>query len=134
MTLSCPAECRVGIAIVEDERDLVKVYEKAFAKKGIAICFVALDGIEAVKMYIQCTPKPHCILMDYRMPIMNGIEATREILKFDPEAKIIFLSADIAVRDEALKAGALTFLKKPANLSAIIDAIYNAMGVVPVVT
>lgn len=127
----CPAVCRVGIAIVEDEKDLVKVYQKAFARKGIEICFVAFDGIEAVRLYVACSPKPHSVLMDYRMPIMNGIDAMKEILKIDPEARVIFLSADIAVREEAMKAGAFTFLKKPASLKDILDAVQRALGRMP---
>ncbi|WP_424356970.1 response regulator [Methanocella sp. MCL-LM] len=127
----CSPACRVGIAIVEDEKELVKVYEKAFSRKGIQICFIAYDGIEAVKKYIECTPRPHAILMDYRLPIMNGIDASREILKLDPEARIIFLSADVAVRDEAISAGAYAFLKKPASLKDIVDTVKKATGAIP---
>ena len=118
--------CRVGIAIVEDEKDLVKAYERLFAKKGILICFVAYDGVEAVKKYIQCTPKPHMVIMDYRLPIMNGIETTKEIIRMDPSAKIIFLSADINVKEEAMQAGAFTFLKKPVSINNIISAVHTA--------
>lgn len=120
--------CRVGIAIVEDEKDLVKAYERLFEKKGILICFVAYDRIEAVKKYVQCFPKPHVVIMDYRLPIMNGIEATREILKIDPAVKIIFLSADINVKEEAMQAGAFTFLKKPVGIKDIISAVRTATG------
>lgn len=129
----CRPKCRVGIAIVEDEKELVKVYEKAFSRKGIEVCFVAYDGIEAIKKYLECAPRPHAILMDYRLPIMNGIEATTEILKIDPEAKIVFLSADINVRDEALNSGAFAFLKKPASLKDILDVVQKAMGRIPAV-
>ena len=124
----CNAPCRVGIAIVEDEKELVNVYERLFNKRGIIVCFVAYDGIEAVKKFIECTPKPHVVLMDYRLPVMNGIEATREILKIDPEAKIVFLSADINVKDTAMAAGAFTFLKKPASINEITKAVENAIG------
>jgi two-component system chemotaxis response regulator CheY len=116
---------------VEDEKDLVKVYQRAFSRKGIEICFVAYDGLEAIKKYIECTPRPHSILMDYRLPIMNGIDTTKEILKFDPDARIVFLSADIAVKDEAMKAGAFAFLKKPASLKDIIDMVQRATGTIP---
>ena len=118
--------CAVGIAIVEDEKDLVKVYQKMFAKKGIQICFVAYDGVEAVKKYLQCTPKPHVVIMDYRLPVMNGIDATRELLLIDPDAKVIFLSADIGVKDEAMQIGAFRFVKKPASLKDILDAVTTA--------
>lgn len=123
----CAQICRVGIAVVEDETDLVKIYTKIFAKKDIQICFVAFDGLEAVKKYMDCDPKPHTILMDYRLPIMDGIDATREILKIDPKAKIIFLSADIHVKEEAMRAGAFIFLKKPVSIKTITDAVESAM-------
>lgn len=127
----CPEVCRVGIAIVEDEKALVKVYERAFARNGILICFIAYDGLEAVKKYIECAPRPHVVIMDYRLPIMSGIEATREILKIDPEVRIIFLSADVGVEKEAMQAGAFAFLKKPVSLSVIIDTVNRAMGKLP---
>lgn len=119
--------CLVGIAIVEDEKELVKVYEKILSRNQIEICFVAYDGLEAIKKYVECTPKPHVMLMDYRLPIMDGIEATKEILKMDHEAKIIFLSADIGVKDEALGAGAILFLKKPVHVKDILSATLNAL-------
>jgi two-component system chemotaxis response regulator CheY len=119
--------CRVGIAVVDDEKDLVKIFTKAFTKKGIQICFVAFDGLEAVKKYVECEPKPHTIIMDYRLPIMDGIDATREILKIDPSAKIIFLSADIQVKEEAIKSGAFMFLKKPVSIKTITDAVESAI-------
>jgi DNA-binding NtrC family response regulator len=125
----CDQTRRVGIAIVEDEKDLVKVYEKIFSKRNIFICFVAYDGLEAVKKFIECTPKPHVVLMDYRLPIMNGVEATKEILKIDPYTKIVFLSADVSVRDEAMRVGACIFLKKPASIKDILGAMESAIGI-----
>ncbi len=124
----CDPSCRVGIAVVEDEKDLVKLYRRVFDKKGIKICFIAFDGLEAVKKYIECLPKPHVILMDYRLPIMDGITATRDILKMDPDVKVIFLSADISVKEEALRAGAYLFLKKPVNINDITKAVETAFG------
>jgi len=119
----CSEGCNVGIAIVEDEKELVKVYQRIFSRKGFFISFVAYDGLEAVKKYIECTPKPHVIIMDYRLPLMNGIDATKEILKIDANARIVFLSADIGVKDEAMKAGAFIFLKKPASIMEITNAV-----------
>jgi two-component system, chemotaxis family, chemotaxis protein CheY len=124
----CPDGCRVGIAIVEDEKDLVDVYQRMFARRNIIICFVAFDGRDALKKFIECTPKPHVILMDHRLPGMSGIEVTEEMLKLDPEAKVVFLSADVGVMDEALRAGAAAFLKKPASLKDIISTVEAAIA------
>lgn len=128
------AVCSVGIAIVEDEKELVKVYRKLFERKGITICFVAFDGKEAVTKFIECVPKPRVIVMDYRLPIMNGIEASKEILKLDPDARIIFLSADIGVKEEAMKTGARTFLKKPVGIKDMINAVEAALNRKPLKT
>lgn len=120
--------CTVGIAIVEDEKALVRLYEKAFIRKNIKICFIAYDGIDAIKDYIVCSPRPHAVLMDYRLPVMNGLEAMKEILKIDPDAKVVFLSADIAVRDEAMRGGAYAFLKKPASITDITSVVERAIN------
>jgi two-component system chemotaxis response regulator CheY len=126
--IECSDKCNVGLAIVEDEKDLVKVYQRIFTKRGIRICYVAYDGMDAVKKYIECTPKPHVIIMDYRLPLMNGIEVSKEILNIDPEAKIVFLSADIDVKEDAMAAGAFVFLKKPVSIKLIVDAVERGFG------
>lgn len=123
--------CYVGLAIVEDEKELVNVLLKLFNIHKIAVCFVAYDGREALLNFIRCDPKPHLILMDYRLPTLNGIEATKEILKISPDTKIIFLSADEDIMSEALKAGAAAFLKKPTSLKEIGNAIQEVVNTSP---
>ncbi len=115
-------------AIVEDETALIKIYERAFERKGIPVCFVALDGMEAVEKFDRCQVKPCVVLMDNRLPRMNGIEATKEMLKLNPGTRVIFLSADADARSEAMKAGAFLFLKKPTSISDITGSIKAAMS------
>ena len=112
-----------GIAVVEDERDLVNVYIRLFNKRGIPVSFVAYDGNEALLKFIASTPKPHIIMMDYRLPTMNGIETMKKIFEIDPDTKIIFLSADVSVKEEAMHAGAFIFLTKPARIKDATNAI-----------
>jgi two-component system chemotaxis response regulator CheY len=61
--------------------------------------------------------------MDQRMPVKDGVTATQEILRFDPNAKILFGSADLQVKNDALKAGAKDFLLKPFRIEALLKAI-----------
>jgi CheY-like chemotaxis protein len=89
---------------------------------------VAEDGLEAVEKFNRCHVKPCVVLMDNRLPQMNGIDATKEMLKLEPGTRIIFLSGDADAKEEALKAGAFLFLKKPTSLRDIILSIQNAMG------
>ena len=112
-----------SVAIVDDEADFVKLLLMLLKKRGIPVSFVAYDGREAVEKYKGADIKPDVILMDHHMQTMNGIETMRIILSNNGNIKIIFLSADAHVRDEALKAGACIFLNKPASIGEIVNAI-----------
>jgi two-component system, chemotaxis family, chemotaxis protein CheY len=119
-------DCRV--AIVEDEKDLAKMYELILVRMGIQVSFVAASGIEAIVKFKESSPKPRVVLMDNRLPSMSGIEATKIILAIKPDTRIIFLSADCGARNEAIKAGAALFINKPATVSDIVGAIGCASG------
>jgi two-component system chemotaxis response regulator CheY len=116
------------IAIVDDEKEMVKMLEEALRLRGIRACFTAFDGDEAVLKFVKSSPMPDILIMDYRMPIVNGLQATREILRIKPDMRIIILSADADIEEEALKAGAVAFLKKPASIKGIYHAIDATTG------
>ena len=59
------------------------------------------------------------------MPFKNGIEATKEILAFDSDCKIIFASADSSIKSLALSIGAINFLEKPFDIDNLILLIEN---------
>ncbi|MCR5399161.1 MAG: response regulator [Lachnospiraceae bacterium] len=71
------------------------------------------NGREAVEMYQVV--RPDIVLMDITMPEMDGITATKEIIKFDPDAKIIIVSAlgQMEMVIKAITAGAKDFIVKP---------------------
>jgi len=115
-----------GIAIIEDEKELIKVYERLFKSRGITVCFTAEDGFEGVRKFAECKPRPSIVLVDYRLPTMNGADTTRQILQIEPKTRIIFLSADMNAEAQAKAAGAYMFLKKPVSVYEIIKAINKA--------
>ncbi len=123
--------CNVGLAIVEDEKSLVSLLLNFFKIRHIAVCFIAYDGYEALLNFIHCNPQPHIVLMDYRLPTMNGLDVTKEILSISPDTKVIFLSADEGIRERAIKAGAITFLQKPSSLKDIAGAIEDVVEKYP---
>lgn len=81
------------------------------------------DGSEVAHLYEEY--KPDVILMDINMPRMNGIEATEDLMKMHPEAKIIILSIhdDGSYVTHALKTGALGYMLKEMDAEAIVEAI-----------
>jgi len=84
---------------------------------------IASDGEEAVQKYKELGKKPVIVIMDQRMPVKDGVTATQEILKHDPNARILFGSADLKVKGDALKAGAKDFLLKPFRIDMLLNAI-----------
>jgi DNA-binding NarL/FixJ family response regulator len=87
----------------------------------IEIVGEATDGQGAVQFVEQC--RPDVVLMDIRMPVMDGLEATRIIKERCPEIKVIVLSMYSSYQAEALAAGADAFLVKGCAAEDLLQAI-----------
>jgi two-component system chemotaxis response regulator CheY len=111
----------MDIFIVEDDSSIKKIYEKFLKLRGYNIIGTASNGQEAVNKFKAFQKKPEIVLMDHRMPIKSGIEATKQILEISNTSHIIFISADRSVKEEALSLGVTSFLEKPISLSDLID-------------
>lgn len=97
----------------------------------IEVCKMCAGGKEAIAAYPEV--KPDVVLSDIRMEDMDGITATEEILKVDPEAKIILLTTflDDEYINRALKVGAHGYVLKQdcASLSDTVKAVYGGQMV-----
>jgi two-component system, chemotaxis family, chemotaxis protein CheY len=110
-----------SVLIVDDELFIVELYRDILQLRGYRVIGTAFDGEEALKKYGTISEKPDVIIMDHRMPIMNGVEATKQIMKMNPKQKVIFVSADVLVEKEAREAGAIEFLPKPFRMDDLIE-------------
>ena len=90
--------------------------------------FRARNGQEAVDMAFK--EKPDLILMDIKMPVMDGLEATRKIKAKLPDMPIVALTANAFDSDRqlALEAGCDNFLAKPVNAELCIKTIQKYIG------
>jgi two-component system chemotaxis response regulator CheY len=111
------------IFLVDDEEFIIELYRDLLEAKGHTVIGVASDGDEAVKKYKDFGKKPVIVIMDQRMPVKDGVTATQEILKMNPDAKILFGSADLQIKGDAIKAGAKDFLLKPFRIEELLEAI-----------
>lgn len=84
----------------------------------------AKNGKEAVELAGDL--RPDVILMDVRMPVMSGVEATRKIKDRWPEVRVVVLSMYQRHLDEAKDAGADTFLQKGCPTQDLFDAILGS--------
>lgn len=101
------------ILIVDDSRFMRTTVGNIVEEIGHRIIGEGSNGNEAVKLYKS--KKPDIVFMDITMPEKSGIEALKEIINFDPLAKVIMCSAigqQIVIK-EAMTAGAKNFIIKP---------------------
>lgn len=116
------------IFLVEDDPSILVLFRMMIERNnGYRILDTATDGQKAIEKYKKFTKKPDLVIMDHRMPLKNGIEATMEILELDENARILFVSADVSVREKALEIGAVGFLQKPAPMDVLFAGIEKAL-------
>ncbi len=86
------------------------------------------DGQAALEAYAQL--RPDLVLMDIRMPVMNGVEATRRLMAREPEARVIILTTfdDDASVFDGLRAGARGYLLKDLSGAELAEAIRTVMA------
>lgn len=108
---------------------LQRLYEMILKTSGFNVIGKANNGEEAVKLYETNSATLDIILMDHRMPIKNGIEATKEILERNKRTKIIFTSADKSIKKTALLTGAISFLEKPFSFADLVKEIEKVLGI-----
>ncbi|MBT2453183.1 response regulator transcription factor [Streptomyces sp. ISL-43] len=109
------------------------VDDQMMVREGFSVLLNAMDGIEVVGEAVNgreaiaqvAALRPDVVLMDIRMPEMNGLEATREIVAADTNAKVLVLTTfdlDEYVY-QALRAGASGFLLKDASARQLADGV-----------
>ena len=121
-------ECRV--LIVEDQPENWQLLRQLLESAGFAVR-VAEDGAAGVEVFQAW--QPHFIWMDWRMPVLDGGEATRRIrsLPGGREVKIVALSASVFQdeRERVLAAGADDFVPKPFQFGRLFDCMSQHLGV-----
>lgn len=121
----------VRVLIVDDALFMRRMLADILKKEGFEICGEAENGKESVIKYQEL--KPDLVTMDIVMPKMeeiDGVAAVREIVKIDPRARIIMVSAmgQHSLVVEAIQAGAKDFVTKPFQPSRVIEAVKRVLS------
>lgn len=107
-----------SILVADDESSVQRLLKDVLGKQGYQV-LVASNGQEAIDTYVGS--RPDLVLMDVRMPVMDGMFAFSRIKAMDPEAMVILMTAFAAVEDavKALKEGAYDYLIKPFHIDEV---------------
>ena len=111
------------VLVVDDAAFMRLSLRTTLEKNGYEVVGEAGNGIKAIEMYKLL--KPEIVTMDITMPDMDGIAALGEIIKFDPKANVIMLSAmgqEGIVKDAVIK-GAKGFIIKPFKEEYLLKAL-----------
>jgi two-component system chemotaxis response regulator CheY len=116
------------VLIVDDAIFMRNMIRDIFASGGFTVVGEAANGLEAVEKYKDL--KPDLTTMDIVMPFKSGIEATREIVKFDGNALIVMCSAlgQESLVMEAIEAGASDFIVKPFKAEDVLAVVKKVLG------
>ena len=116
----------IKLVIVDDAPFIREVLRHIFANTEIEVVGEAQDGDEAVRLVNDL--QPQIVLMDIVMPRKSGIEATMEILKDQPQIKIIACSTldQNSMVMRALEAGCCNYITKPFKTADVLEAVRNA--------
>ena len=120
----------VRIVLVEDNEVFRDALELLLGMRDdVEIVASVGDGAAAVSAAMEY--RPDVVLMDYRLPALDGIQATAQVVEAVPGVAVVALtaSADDAEREALVEAGAVTCLTKDQELEEIVAAILQAAAV-----
>ncbi len=120
----------IRIAVVDDERMLLNVFSSLMHQYGYHADFFS-DPTKAIDVIINHPARYQLIILDIRMPQMDGLTFARRIRAVLPLLPIMFMTGEVSddVKDEALKLDQVTFLEKPFPLEETLrDVIPRFLG------
>jgi DNA-binding NarL/FixJ family response regulator len=118
----------VRILLVEDFEPFRNLIRRLLEPKpGLQIVAEVADGQEAVHQAAEL--KPALILLDIRLPSLNGLDAARQIRELSPDSKILFVSQEFSpeVVQEAMNLGASGYVLKPRLASDLLPAVETVL-------
>jgi DNA-binding response OmpR family regulator len=124
------AEHRGTILVVDDEPRMAQLLAEYLIEHGYRVA-VAHSGIEALaKLDLE---KPSVVLLDVRMPGMDGVEVLRRIRSFDQQVGILMISAndDVELAKQTVEMGAFDYTLKPVDFAYLSRAVEKMMAQVP---
>ncbi len=116
------------VLIVDDASFMRTMLKDILVSGGFDLAGEATDGIEAIQKFKEL--KPDIVTMDIVMPLKSGIDAVREIIALNKDARIIMCSAlgQESLVLEAINAGAKDYIIKPFDPDKVIEMVKKVAG------
>ncbi|NLN26767.1 MAG: response regulator [Firmicutes bacterium] len=118
----------MALVLIVDDASFMRMRLRRVVTEAGHDVIEAANGLEAIEMYKE--HKPDVVLMDITMPEMDGVEALKQIIELDPNAKVIMCTAlgQKSMVMESVKAGAKDFIVKPFQPEQVVEAVNKQVG------
>ena len=116
------------LLVVDDEEIIHRLLREGLQRHGINDVLFARDGLEALDVMEAADPAVDAVILDHRMPKMDGLTVAGHMRERWPDAEIIFFTADLEAAEQARSLGLYEVLVKPVSLQIIFNSISNALG------
>ena len=118
---------KTKILVIDDEKDLCFLFKKILTPEGYTV-LTALNGYDGIK--INQKSKPDIILLDLKMPGINGIETLRRIRKKDPDVIVIIITGygDAETIRDAAELNVYEYMAKPFNNETVMKILKEAVA------
>ncbi len=119
---------KANLLIVDDEVPFLNIMKKRFVKRGFNV-ETAVSGMDALELIAEKSDQIDIVILDVKMPGMDGIETLEEIKKKYPLVEVIMLTGHATVGSaiEGMKRGAFDYLMKPADFDHFPAKIMEAL-------
>lgn len=117
-----------AVLIVDDADFMRMMLRDIVEDMGMEVVAEASDGAQAIELYRQ--KDIDLVLLDITMPVLDGLDALKEIIKYDPEANVVMITA-LGQKDQVLasiKAGARDFIIKPFDQERVTETLDHLMA------
>ncbi|WP_285846872.1 MULTISPECIES: response regulator [Bacillales] len=111
-----------SLLIVDDQAGIRLLLNEVFTKEGFE-ARLAANGAEALQLITE--KEPDCVLLDMKMPGIDGVEVLKRLKKDWPQIPVIMMTAygEVELTEEAIKNGAEKYFTKPFNIYEVRDAV-----------
>jgi FixJ family two-component response regulator len=114
------------ISVVDDDDSVRESLQGFIRSVGLAV-----EVFASAEEFLSSNRLPHtsCLILDVRMPKMNGLELQRELMARNCEIPVVFITAhgDEAARAQAIRHGSVDYLLKPFKEESLLNAIHVAL-------
>jgi len=117
---------RIQVLVVDDEPVVRRSLRRLLTRAGCGVV-EAGDGLAALDIYSQVSPRPDIVLLDLDMPGMGGLQTAERLAELDPRVRVVFISGHLDRSRDCVPSEA-RILAKPCNASELLAQVRGAIA------